>query len=92
MALAEQTGEAYPLLVAHTRLGITLYHLSSPLAHEHLEQAVRLSDRTMEAYAYLALLRREQNRREEAIGIFGEYLRRDPWNTSARGFYNWLRR
>ncbi len=69
-----------------------LHHKMYSEAETALEQAVRLSDRNMEAYAYLALLRREQDRRKEAIGIFGEYLRRDPWNTSARGFYNWLRR
>jgi tetratricopeptide (TPR) repeat protein len=61
-----------------------------PESESALNQAIRLSDRNMEAYAYLALLRREQGEPEEAVRIFGEYMRRDPWNTSARGFYESL--
>jgi tetratricopeptide (TPR) repeat protein len=38
-------GEAYPLVVAHARLGITLFYLGEVTrAQEHLEQAVRLYD------------------------------------------------
>lgn len=69
-----------------------LHHKMYPEAEAALNQALRLSDRNMEAYAYLALLRRGQGMTEEAIRIFGEYMRRDPWNTSARGFDAWLRK
>ncbi len=68
-----------------------LHRKMYPEAEAALGQAIRISDRNMEAYAYLALVRREQGRHEEAIRIFGEYMRRDPWNTSASGFYEWLR-
>ena len=45
LALAERADEAYPLLVAHTRLGINLNGLGEPTrALEHLEQAIRLHD------------------------------------------------
>ena len=67
-----------------------LSHKMYPEAEAALDQAIRFSIRNMEAYAYLALLRREQGEPEEAIRIFGEYMRRDPWNTSARGFYESL--
>jgi tetratricopeptide (TPR) repeat protein len=69
-----------------------LHHKMYAEAEAALNQAVRFSDRNMEAYAYLALLRREQGRVEEAVGIFGDYMRRDPWNTSARGFYEGLKK
>jgi hypothetical protein len=45
----------------------------------------------MEAYAYLSLMRREQGKPEESVRIFEEYMRRDPWNTSAQGFMRSLR-
>ena len=67
-----------------------LHHKMYPEAEAALNQAVRLSDRNMEAYASLALLKKEQGMKEEAVRVFGEYMRRDPWNTSARGFYDWL--
>jgi tetratricopeptide (TPR) repeat protein len=60
-------------------------------AEDALEQAIRLSDRNMEAYAYLALMRKEQGRQEEAVRAFDDYMRRDPWNTSAVGFARSLR-
>jgi tetratricopeptide (TPR) repeat protein len=45
VALAEQAGEAYPVVAAHTRLGITLYTLGEvSRAHEHFEQAIDLYD------------------------------------------------
>jgi TOMM system kinase/cyclase fusion protein len=45
VALAEQAGEAYPLLAAHTRLGITLNMMGElSRAHEHFEQAIDLYD------------------------------------------------
>jgi hypothetical protein len=69
-----------------------LHHKLYPEAEAALDQAIRFSDRNMEAYAYLALLRKQQGSPEEAVTIFGEYLRRDPWNTSAREFYESLKR
>jgi tetratricopeptide (TPR) repeat protein len=69
-----------------------LHRKMYPEAEAALEQAIRLSDRNVEAYSYLALSSLEQGRRDEAIRIFGEYMRRDPWNTSARGFEDSLRR
>jgi hypothetical protein len=68
-----------------------LHHEMYPQAKAALDQAIRFSDRNMEAYAYLALLHKKQGSPEEAVRIFGEYMRRDPWNTSARGFYNSLK-
>ena len=68
-----------------------LHHKMYPQAEAALDQAIRLSERNMEAYAYLALLHKQQGRQEEALRIFGEYMRRDPWNTSASGFYNSLK-
>jgi tetratricopeptide (TPR) repeat protein len=68
-----------------------LNHEMYPQAKAAFDQAIRFSDRNMEAYAYLALLHKRQGRPEEAITVFGEYMRRDPWNTSARGFYNGLK-
>ncbi|MDJ0848267.1 MAG: TOMM system kinase/cyclase fusion protein [Myxococcota bacterium] len=45
LAVAERVGEAFPLQVAHTRLGINLAYLGEPLRGlEHLEQAIRLHD------------------------------------------------
>jgi len=67
-----------------------LHHKMYAEAEEALDQAIRFSDRNMEAYAYLALMRREQGMPQEAVRIFGEYMRKDPWNTSARGFHNRL--
>ena len=60
-------------------------------AEAALKQAIRFSDRNMEAYAYLSLMRREQGKPEESVRIFEEYMRRDPWNTSAQGFMRSLR-
>ena len=68
-----------------------LHRKMYPQAEAALDQAIRLSERNMEAYAYLALLHKQQGLQEEALRIFGEYMRRDPWNTSARGFYNSLK-
>jgi hypothetical protein len=68
-----------------------LHHQMHPEAEAALDQAIRFSDRNMEAYAHLALLRRQQGLPEEAVRVFGEYLRRDPWNTSAREFYDSLK-
>jgi tetratricopeptide (TPR) repeat protein len=69
-----------------------LHHKMYAEAEMALEQALRFSDRNMEAYAYLALMRREQGADDEAIRIFEEYMRRDPWNTSAHEFAEWLRK
>lgn len=75
-----------------SNIGALYLHYNLPAeAEAALDQAVRFSDRNMEAYAYLALLRKKQGLHEEAIRIFGDYLRRDPWNTSAREFYNNLK-
>jgi tetratricopeptide (TPR) repeat protein len=69
-----------------------LHHKMYAEAEAALQQAIRFSDRNMEAYAVLALIRRERGSREEAVRIFEEYMRRDPWNTSAREFAAWLRK
>ena len=43
LALAEESGEDYPLLVAHCRLGVAAYAAGEfSRSHEHLEQAVGL--------------------------------------------------
>jgi tetratricopeptide (TPR) repeat protein len=57
-----------------------------PEAEQAFEQAIRFSDRNIEAYAFLALAYKEQGEREKAISIFNDYLQRDTWNTSARAF------
>ena len=45
LALAARAGDAYPLLMAHTRLGINLYVMGELVrALDHLEQAIRLHD------------------------------------------------
>jgi cytochrome c-type biogenesis protein CcmH/NrfG len=62
-----------------------------PEAEAALKQAIRFSDRNIEAYALLALMYKEQGRQEEAVRIFEGYLRRDTWNTSARAFARSLR-
>jgi tetratricopeptide (TPR) repeat protein len=61
-------------------------------AAEALEQATRFSDRNIEAYAFLALVYKEQGKQDKAVGTFDEYLRRDTWNTSARAFAESLAR
>jgi len=75
-----------------TNIGaLYLHHKMYAEAEAALEQAIRFSDRNMEAYAFLALMSREQGSNEEAIRIFEEYMRRDPWNTSAHEFARWLK-
>ncbi|MBW2388384.1 MAG: AAA family ATPase, partial [Deltaproteobacteria bacterium] len=45
LALAERAGDAYPLLIAHTRLGVNLHRMGELVrALDHLEQAIRLYD------------------------------------------------
>jgi tetratricopeptide (TPR) repeat protein len=68
-----------------------LHHKMYPEAEAALDQAIRFSDRNMEAYAYMALLHGQLGRPEKAVRTFGEYMRRDPWNTSAREFYESLK-
>jgi len=70
--------------------GLYLHHDMYPEAEAALNQAIRFSDRNMEAYAYLALLKREQGSPEDAVRIWEEYMRLDPWNTSAQGFHKLL--
>ncbi len=60
-------------------------------AEAALKQAIRLSNRNIEAYSLLALLYVEQGDRGRAVAIFDEYLRRDKWNTSAGAFAQALR-
>ncbi|MBI5115679.1 DUF2723 domain-containing protein [Candidatus Poribacteria bacterium] len=55
-------------------------------AEAALRQAIRISGRNIEAYALLAVMYGRQGKHEESIRIFEEYLRLDPWNTSAREF------
>lgn len=57
-----------------------------PEAEKAFEQAIRFSDRNIEAYAFLALVYKEQGERRKAVQVFDEYLKRDSWNTSARAF------
>ncbi len=68
-----------------------LHHKMYPETGAALKQAIRFSDWNIEAYALLALLHREQGMHEEAVRVFEDYLRRDPWNTSARDFARWLK-
>jgi len=68
-----------------------LHHKMYAEAKIALNQATRLSDLNLEAYAWLAIMHKEQGRQEEALRIFEEYLKRDPWNTSARVFADWLK-
>lgn len=45
LTLAERAGDAYPLVMAHTRLGINLYVMGEMVrALDHFEQAIRLYD------------------------------------------------
>jgi tetratricopeptide (TPR) repeat protein len=70
-----------------SNIGALYFHRSMYTeAEAALKQAIRLSDRNIEAYAVLAVMYREQGEQGEAVRIFDEYLRRDPWNTSARAF------
>jgi tetratricopeptide (TPR) repeat protein len=68
-----------------------LHRKMYPEAEAALKQAIRFSDRNIEAYALLALMYKEQGRQEEAVRIFEGYLRRDTWNTSAHAFARSLR-
>jgi tetratricopeptide (TPR) repeat protein len=60
-------------------------------AEAALRQAIRISGRNIEAYALLAVMYRQQGKYEKSVRIFDEYLRLDPWNTSAREFARSLR-
>jgi hypothetical protein len=68
------------------------HHKMYAEAETAMRQAIRFSDRNMEAYAFLALIRKEQGLQAEAVRLFDDYLKRDPWNTSARDFAEWLRK
>lgn len=68
-----------------------LHHKMYAEARAALKQAIRFSDWNIEAHALLALLYREEGMQEEAVRVFEVYLRRDPWNTSAREFARWLK-
>ncbi|RJP17430.1 MAG: DUF2723 domain-containing protein [Candidatus Abyssobacteria bacterium SURF_5] len=61
-------------------------------AEKALEQAIRFSDRNIEAYAYLALVYKEQGDPAKAVRVFDEYLQRDTWNTSAHAFAQSLKK
>ncbi|RJP65649.1 MAG: DUF2723 domain-containing protein [Candidatus Abyssobacteria bacterium SURF_17] len=60
-------------------------------AEAALTQAIRFSNRNIEAYALLAIMYKEMGNSEIAVRTFEGYMKRDPWNTSARSFYESLR-